>query len=98
VSIFDKLPPLEDEIFEVLHKQKGIKISHIISSSKLKSIEYDQEEDEFVLLLEGEALLEIEGKEKMIKKGEYLFLPAHTKHKVLEVKQNTHWLAIYIKK
>lgn len=98
MNIFEKLPPLENEIFEILHKQKDIEITHIVSSSKIPNKEYDQEEDEFVLLLEGEARLSIEGKEKLLKKGDYIFLPAHTKHKILHVKNNTHWLAIYIKK
>lgn len=97
MSVFDKLPPLKDEIFEVLHKQKNIEITHIVSSSDLPQKEYDQKEDEFVLILEGEATLEVEREIKVLKKGDYLFLPAHTKHKILSVKNNTHWLAIYMK-
>ena len=97
MSLFDKKAPLKNELFEVLLKQKNIEITHIVSSSNLTSKEYDQNEDEFVLILEGEATLEINEEKKLLKKGEYIFLPAHTKHKILSVKQNTHWLAIYIK-
>jgi cupin 2 domain-containing protein len=97
MSVFEKKPPKNGEIFEVLHKQKNIEITHIVSSSKLPDIEYDQDKDEFVIVLEGEVVLDIEGEKICLKKGEYTFIKAHAKHRVLSSKENTHWLAIYIK-
>ncbi|MDR1461333.1 MAG: cupin domain-containing protein, partial [Campylobacteraceae bacterium] len=91
MSIFDKKSPNSDEIFEILHKQKNIEITHIVSSSKLSDILYDQDEDEFVIVLEGEAVLNIEEQRVCLKKGEYIFIKAHEKHRVLNCKDNTHW-------
>ncbi|MDR0407717.1 MAG: cupin domain-containing protein [Campylobacteraceae bacterium] len=96
MGIFDKRPPDRDEIFEILHEQKDIKITHIISSSKLSDNWYDQSEDEFVVVLEGEAVLEIEQREIRLKKGEHIFIKAHTKHRVLSCSDNTHWLSVHI--
>jgi cupin 2 domain-containing protein len=97
MSIFDKLPPKDGEIFEILYKQKDIEITHILSSSNLDDHLYNQNKDEFVILLEGGALLEMDGKEVDLKKGEYIFIKAHTKHKILRCENGSHWLAIYIK-
>ena len=96
MSIFDKITPNDGEIFEVLHKQKDMEIVHILSSSNLAANLYDQDKDEFVIVLEGGALLEIEGKEIELKKGEYIFIKARVKHKILRCDSGTHWLAIYI--
>lgn len=97
MNLLEKLPPLKGELFETLAKQKNVKIVHIVSSDDLEEKEYFQDEDEFVLILEGEALLEVENEKKLLKKGEYFYIKSHTKHKILSVKNNTHWLAIYIK-
>lgn len=98
MNLYDKKPPKFDEIHEILHKQKGVEIAHIVSSSKLKDTLYIQDKDEFVLLLSGKATLKLNGKKKRLKSGEYLFIPALTKHKITKTKKNTHWLAVYIDK
>ncbi|MDR1007928.1 MAG: cupin domain-containing protein [Campylobacteraceae bacterium] len=97
MSIFEKASPKSGEIFEILHKQKNIEITHIISSSKLQDIEYNQDKDEFVIVLEGETVLEVEGEEVCLKRGEYLFIKAFTKHRILKCKNGTHWFAVYMK-
>jgi len=97
MNIFDIPPPKEGEIFDILYKQKEIEITHIVSSSKLPDKLYDQDRDEFVLLLEGEAALEIEGDRKRLKKGDYLFIKARTKHRILQCADGTRWLAVYMK-
>jgi cupin 2 domain-containing protein len=97
MNIFDTPPPSIGEIHETLFKQNNIEISHIVSSSKLPDIEYDQEKDEFAIILEGAARLEIEGREVCLKKGEHIFIKAHTKHRVLTCDNGTRWLAVYMK-
>ncbi|MDR3177715.1 MAG: cupin domain-containing protein [Campylobacteraceae bacterium] len=97
MSVFDKKSPNSGEIFEILHKQKGVEITHIVSSSKLPDTLYNQDKDEFVVVLEGEAVLEIGGREVCLKRGGHLFIKAFTKHRVLKCKDGTHWLAVYMK-
>ncbi|MDR2342292.1 MAG: cupin domain-containing protein [Campylobacteraceae bacterium] len=97
MSIFDKKSPNNGEVFEILHKQKNIEITHIISSSKLPDILYCQDKDEFIIVLEGGAVLEVEGEEICLKKGEYFFIKAFTKHRILKCENGTHWLAVYMK-
>jgi cupin 2 domain-containing protein len=97
MGIFDKKSPISDEVSQILHKQKGVEITHIVSSSKLPDTLYDQDKDEFVIVLEGEAVLEIRGEKICLKRGEYVFIAAHVKHRILSCQDGTHWIAVYIK-
>lgn len=95
-NIFKGKIPKEGEIFDSLLEHKNIKIERIISSGKKSDKIYIQEHDEWVLLLKGVAKLDIEGKEIEMKEGDYVFIPFGQKHRVLETKIGTVWLAIHI--
>ena len=96
MNIFDTVTPKNGETFTTLLEHKNIKINRIISSSNLEPIEYIQDEDEWLVLLEGEATLHIEGKEKILTKGETLFIPAKVPHTVLQTAKGTVWLTVHI--
>ena len=95
MNIYDYKVPSSGEDFSTLFENRNTKIVRIVSSDILEEIEYCQEEDEFVILLEGKATLEIEGKKTTLNRGESLFIPAKTKHKVLTTQKGTLWIAIY---
>ena len=84
------------ETFTTLLEHKNIKINRIVSSADVEPIEYNQEEDEWLVLLEGEATLLIDKKEEVLTKGETLFIPAKTPHTVLKTSDGTVWLTIHI--
>ena len=96
MNIYDYLTPKNGETFTSLLEHKNIKINRIISSSDVKHIEYIQEEDEWLFLLEGEATLLIENEEKTLTKGETLFIPAKVPHTVLKTSNGTVWLTVHI--
>ena len=95
MNIFDFKIPNVGEEFTTLLKHKNVKIARIVSSDKLEIKEYNQDEDEFVILLKGKATLDIKGKKVILNKGDTLFIPAKTKHKVLATQKGTLWIAIY---
>ena len=97
MNIYNFTIPKTGESFNTLFQNKNIEITQIVSSNKLNIKEYNQDVNEFVTLLEGKAKLEIEGKIKELYKGDYLYIPAHTKHRVLETSNGALWLAIYFK-
>jgi len=85
-NIFDSIPQnLGVEVFEDILKSPNLRIERIISKGQ-SSPEvgwYDQEESEWVIVLEGRAVLEFEeGGAVTLGKGDYLNIPAHSKHKV----------------
>jgi cupin 2 domain-containing protein len=101
-SIFANIPKeLPDELFDELFSNKTVKIERIISKGHTspKSGWYDQEENEWVLLVKGEALLEFENEKVHLKEGDYINIPPYTKHKVAwtEPNQETIWLAVFYK-
>ena len=96
MNLYEYLTPESGENFTTLLEHKNIKINRIVSSSNVESIEYIQEEDEWLVLLEGEATIRIEDKEKILTKGETLFIPAKVPHTVLQTAKGTVWLTVHI--
>ena len=96
MNIYDYLTPKTGETFTTLLEHKNIKINRIVSSNHIEPIEYIQDEDEWLVLLKGEATLLIENTEKMLTKGDMLFIPAKTPHKILKTITDTVWLTVHI--
>lgn len=102
-NIFDNLPDdLREEHFLDLLNRPELRIERIVSHdhSSPPSGWYDQVEDEWVLVLKGEGrLVFADGRERVLKVGDYLHIPAHTLHKVSHPDANgiTVWLAIFFK-
>lgn len=100
-NIFKEIPQhLPEELIEVLSKKDSIKIERIISRghSSPKNFWYNQEMDEFVILLSGSAIISFDtGESFNIKKGDYLIIPAHQKHRVekTDSKIDSIWLAVH---
>ena len=102
-NIFSKIPKqVPDELFQTLLSNKQIKIERIISKGHSSSVNnwYDQIQDEWIILLEGQAKLQFENNTALLNlnPGDYLFIPAHSKHRVhwTDPTITTIWLAIHI--
>jgi cupin 2 domain-containing protein len=96
VNIHNYLIPQSGETISTLLAHKNIKINRIVSSADVEPVEYIQEEDEWLVLIEGEATLLLEKKKKILSKGDTLFIPAKTPHEVLKTKEGTVWLTVHI--
>ncbi len=92
----DALPPATGERFDTLLSHRGLVIERIVSTSRIASQEYVQEQDEWVVLLQGEARLDVAGRELPLRAGDYLFLPSRTPHTVLQVSDGALWLAVHL--
>lgn len=91
---------LEVECFETLLTRPGVRVERIISTGQAtpEGEWYDQSWDEWVLLLTGEALLELaEGGAHRLLPGDTLLLPAHCRHRVdwTTPDEPTIWLALH---
>ena len=96
MNIHDYIVPKIGEDLSTLLAHKNIKINRIVSSDKVEAVEYVQNEDEWLVLLEGEATLMIENKEKVLTEGDMLFIPSKTPHSVLNTQNGTVWLTVHI--
>ena len=100
-NIFAELPQkLEQEVFEILARSETVKIERIISKGHTspKTGWYDQEQNEWVLILKGEAVLAFEQDEPVhLTEGSYINIPSHKKHRVdwTDPNHETIWLAVH---
>lgn len=102
-NIFENIPEeIPEELIEVIAGNDKVRIERIVSDghSSPKEFWYDQDEAEFVVLLQGSAelIFEDNGKTEM-KQGDYIFIPPHKKHRVQKTDENkkTVWLAVFFK-
>lgn len=101
-NIFSELPDgvSGQEILEEIITLDMVRIERIISTGQIspEGFWYDQDDNEWVLLLQGNARIEFKkGKEAVLAAGDYLFLPAHQKHRITftSVDPSCIWLAVY---
>jgi cupin 2 domain-containing protein len=88
------------ERFTTLFENRAVKVERIVSESYdgREDVWYDQSEPEWVIVLRGEAELELDdGTIVHLKAGDYLEIPAHTKHRVRRTSKQTFWLAVHVK-
>jgi cupin 2 domain-containing protein len=90
----------EQEVFEPLLRGKNISIERIISTGQVTPPGewYDQDRDEWVTILQGEAILGYaDGSTIQLKVGDYVFLPTHLKHRVeyTSTEPPCIWLAVH---
>lgn len=101
LNIFDNLPSeLPDEQVLDLLNQPRLRIERIVSKghSSPQTGWYEQDEDEWVLLLKGTGhLIFVDGQELTLKQGDCLYIPVHRLHKVSHPHPDevTIWLAIF---
>lgn len=100
-NLFADLPTnLKDELATVLAENQHVRIERIVSSGHAspESFWYDQDEHEWVIVLQGEAkLLFDDGQSAQMQPGDHLLIPAHCRHRVAWTSPDelTVWLAVF---
>jgi cupin 2 domain-containing protein len=101
-NLFADLPAQADEEqLSDLLTRPGLRIERIVSTGQASppGFWYDQNWDEWVVLLSGGAGLAIEDEaEQSLTPGDHIFLPAHKRHRVnwTDPDKPTVWLAVHI--
>ena len=92
--------PSEEQV-DVLVEEGRLRIERIVSTGQASppGFWYDQDEHEWVTLLAGRAGLLFEGEDspRVLKPGDQVLIPAHTRHRVEWTADNEHtlWLAVF---
>jgi len=90
MNIFEieKLPSMkEDEIIDILRESGDIKIERIISTGQVSDWMV-QEKKEYVLLLQGNTVIEFNDKKVEMKAGDTLFIEKRERHRVAYTSEN----------
>ena len=96
----DPAGELAGEHFSLLWDNPAVKIERIVSHSHKSpaGFWYDQEEDEWVIVLRGSAALEFASGEIVeLKEGDYVIIPRHVRHRVAQTSETTLWLTVHVK-
>jgi cupin 2 domain-containing protein len=72
----------------------GAMVEQILSGRLDATVDYRADVDEWVLVLEGRAVLEIAGVTVELGAGDWVLLPARTPHRLLETGPGTSWLTV----
>ena len=98
-NLFTDLPaPATGESFVEVVRHRNLVIERIVSSDSPEPVLYDQEQDEWVILLEGRATLEVAGEVTELAAGDWIFIPAHTPHQLIAASPQPRclWLAVHL--
>lgn len=97
MNFFNITTPVEGtEAITELLQHKNITINRVVSNRLNEGAWYDQDEDEWLVLIRGAAILFIDNEEKTLKSGDTLFIPAHELHRVISTSDNALWLTVHI--
>ena len=70
-------------------------IEQIVSGKVPVPVAYDQPDDEWVVVLSGSAVLNVDGERVDMNGGDWVLLPAHVPHVLEDVQPGTTWLAVH---
>jgi cupin 2 domain-containing protein len=100
-GLFADIPGvLPEELIQTIIDAQGIRIERIVSlgHASPEGFWYDQESDEWVVLLAGAARLRFEGQEPIeLRPGAFVNIPARRRHRVewTTPDEPTIWLAVH---
>jgi cupin 2 domain-containing protein len=101
-NLYGDIPAiLPDELLETLLTADSVRIERIVSHGHAspEGFWYDQDQNEWVVLLRGAARLRVEGDEDALQMspGDFVSIPAHKRHRVdwTTPDEPTIWLAIH---
>ncbi len=101
-NLFQPVPDrAPEEFFEELLSGKDFRLERIVSMGHRSpdGFWYDQPQAEWVLLMRGSAVLQIQGQAEPLelKPGDAVLLPAHCKHRVAatDLEGPSFWLALH---
>ena len=98
-NLYSPLPPAgEDEHFELLFAGRQCRVERIVSHGHVSppGFWYEQDEDEWVVLLQGSAELGFDGGMRLsLQPGDWVAIPAGCRHRVEATAPATVWLAVF---
>jgi len=101
-NLLNNLPIASEEVFEDLLQGKAFRLERIVSTGQATPTGewYDQDWNEWVILLSGAAHLRFEGESDVhcLKAGDAVLIPAHCRHRVewTTPEQASVWLALHV--
>lgn len=102
-NLFTGIPAVfPQEIFETLLEQPGVRLERILSRGQVTPPGqwYDQDGDEWVLLLQGQARLAFsDGSQLTMEPGDWVYIERHRRHRVeyTSAEPAAVWLGLHLR-
>ena len=100
-NLFANMPQDQpEEVSDEIFRSANVRIERIVSTGQAspKGFWFNQDWEEWVLLLSGNALIRFDGdRDIRLAPGDYLLIPRHVRHRVewTDPEQETIWLAVH---
>lgn len=97
MNIFDvKNIDKTKEIVEMLKENENVRIEKIISTGQTTDW-MEQEQEEFVMLIQGEAIIEYKNKKQELRAGDTVIIKKNEKHRVVYTSENPCciWICVF---
>ena len=88
--------PATAERTDEVARIRNLLIEEIVTGTADTTVDYRQEQDEWVVVLSGSAELEVAGEAVTLRSGDWVLLPAETSHRLVRVEPGTQWLAVHL--
>jgi mannose-6-phosphate isomerase-like protein (cupin superfamily) len=86
--------PKTGELTHRLAEMGPVVVDQILSGRLDGPVDYRQDTDEWVVVLDGSATLDVDGHSMHIGTGDWVLLPAGTAHTLVETQPGTSWLTV----
>lgn len=100
-NIYDNIEiASKEEVITPLLQHKNVTIERIVSSGQVTPEDkpYQQQHDEWVIVLQGEAILKLENRQITLNAGDSLLIPQNIRHWVTytSTEPKVIWLVVHI--
>ncbi len=87
--------PGTGERIEDLVGFRNVVVEQILSGQVECPLDYLQEQDEWVVVLGGAAVLDVGGQRLELGTGDWVLLPGNVPHRLVSVEPGTNWLGVH---
>lgn len=74
----------------------GVRVEAIYSSDSPDPTPYVQDHDEWVIVIDGGARLDVDGEQVEMTAGDWILIRAGVEHRVLHTRAGTRWIAVHV--
>jgi cupin 2 domain-containing protein len=87
--------PARGERAEVVARLGPVTVEQVLTGVLEAPVDFDQDHDEWAAVLSGAAVLDVAGERVALTAGEWVLLPAHVRHRLVEARPGTTWLTVH---
>lgn len=88
-------PVSGEEVREVVRVDRLV-VNQVLSGTLERAVDYRQDHAELAVVLEGGAVLEVDGERLELAAGGWVLLPAGIPHRLVSTTPETSWLTIHL--